>query len=640
MPGKRRKETDRYAGVETRVQVFAVLMTAAFCILVYQLWQLQVVQQHEFAEKAESQRMTEKLLKAGRGRIYDRQGAILADNRPSVDVVMVPGECDKERYGEIARTLEELLGVSASRLLEDVKSLSRTPYQPITVKRDVSKADRVRVEEHAYALGPGVFTVVRPQRYYPYGKVGAQLLGHLSAITRREKESWGEKYTMNDRVGRLGLEAMYESLLHGRDGSMFVTQYVSGGSVLRSDRYGTPVVAPRDTLGHIIEVEGERIPPRPGEALHTTLDIGLQAACEEALAGEVGAIVVLEADTGAVLAMASTPTFDPNGDLGPLYSPDAPKPNPLFNRAMRENYPPGSVFKVMMAAAALEEGIIDENTRFYCPGFFQINGKGRRFHCWKHAGHGNIRVVDALAFSCDVFFYNVGLALGIDKLSAWAHKMGLGQKTGIDLPGEITGLIPTREWKARLRADEPVWERNWYPGDTVNVSIGQGSVSATPLQAAVMMACVTNGGWRVRPFLNQDRGPKLSERILSDRTLDIITRGMRKCVEKDDRAPTGTGKAAKIEGMAILGKTGSAQIMSLDEHKQYATEEDIPKYKRDHAWFVAGVIDREPRIALCILVEHGHHGSSSAAPLAKKVIRAFYGETGVPAMTTARAEGG
>jgi penicillin-binding protein 2 len=290
----------------------------------------------------------------------------------------------------------------------------------------------------------------------------------------------------------------------------------------------------------------------------------------------------------------------------------------------------------MMAAAALEEGIIDENTAYYCPGFFQI--KGRRVNCWKHSGHGHIGVVDSLAFSCDVFFYNVGLELGIDRLSAWANKMGLGQETGIDLPGEISGLIPTREWKAKLHADEPVWEQNWYPGDTVNVSIGQGSVSATPLQNAVMMACVSNGGWRVRPYLNQERGPKLSERILSDKTLEIVRRGLRKCVEKDDRAPTGTGKEAKIEGMVVLGKTGSAQIMALEEHAQYATEEDIPKAKRDHAWFVAAVLDREPPIALCVLVEHGHHGSSMAAPVARKVILAVYGEEDPPAVAVAQAE--
>ncbi len=346
----------------------------------------------------------------------------------------------------------------------------------------------------------------------------------------------------------------------------------------------------------------------------------------------MGAIVVLAAESGEVLALASSPGYDPSVFVNRGHSRErldlltANEPNPMFHRAYRENYPPGSVFKVMLAAAALQEGVLTADTTFYCPGFFQIDGRGRRWHCWKRHGHGRVNVIEALAFSCDVFFYNVGLQLGVDRIAEWAHKMGLGVRTGIDLPGEVPGLIPDREWKARLNAGKPIWEQNWYPGETVNLSIGQGSANSTPLQNAVLMSCIVNNGYRVRPYLNADIGPALSERLLSDETLELVRAGMRLCVEKGPPAPSGTGHRAHIPGMAILGKTGSAQVMSLEHHEEFETEEDIPYEFRDHAWFISGVLDREPPIAICVLVEHGHHGSSEAAPLAREVIEFFYAD--------------
>jgi penicillin-binding protein 2 len=365
-------------------------------------------------------------------------------------------------------------------------------------------------------------------------------------------------------------------------------------------------------------------------AVSLTLDIELQRYCEQLLKGELGAIAVLNADTGAVLAMASVPTYDPSvfvtrgRDRERLELLKGGDTKPMRNRAYQEQYPPGSVYKVMLAAAALEEGIIDRNTTHYCPGSFRLNPGGRAWNCWRRHGHGSVAVVDALAFSCDVFFYNVGIKLGVDKINEWSHKMGLGVPTGIDLPAEVVGLIPNREWKAALNADKPVWEQNWYPGETVNLSIGQGSCTTTPLQNAVMMASVVNEGYCVRPYLNEELGPRLSERIFSEETLEIVRDGLRKCVQKGPPAPTGTGNRAHIAGVDVIGKTGTAQIMSLKHHEQFKTEEDIPYRWRDHAWFVAGVLDREPKLAICILVEHGHHGSSAASPFAKDIIEFFY----------------
>lgn len=626
MPVK--KEPKRYAGVENRVQFVALALAIAFCGLLYQFWNLQVVRLAEFKEAAESNRVREERLKSDRGVVYGRHDIVLADNRAGVDIVFVPGEAPEDQREEVCRRLGALLAVDGAELAAQVEAVRHAPFSQVPVKRDVSKFDTVRVAEHSYAL-PGVYTVVQPQRRYLYGETAGQLLGYMSEINRQELDAW-RGYHMGDLVGKAGLERMYEDLLHGQDGFAVVTKYAWGRPQIRTDRRGVSVVAARDSHGHLLMEEAPRKNPVSGRPLHLTLDIDLQRHCESLLQGEVGAIAVLEAETGAVLALASTPGYDPSvfvtrgRDRERLELLRAGKPNPMRNRCYMEQYPPGSVYKVALAAAALEEGVIRRDTTFWCPGYYQLGGTGRRWRCWKRHGHGHMNVVQALAYSCDVFFYNVGMQLGVDRIVDWSHKMGLGIETGIDVPGEVAGLIPDPEWKKARNADKPVWEQRWYDGETVNLSIGQGSCTATPLQNTVMMACVVNEGYRVRPYLNRDLGPGPSERLFSETTLEVVREGLRLCVEKGPPAPTGTGNRARIPGMAVLGKTGTAQIMSLSHHEQFKTEEDIPYHFRDHAWFVAGVLDREPKIALCVLVEHGHHGSSAAAPLAKDVIEHFY----------------
>ncbi|MBI1319351.1 MAG: penicillin-binding protein 2 [Candidatus Hydrogenedens sp.] len=638
------KEPNRYEGVSTRVQLLALAIALALTLLCARFWQLQIVNMHEYAVMARDNQVWEKRLPSDRGLIFGRNGEVLADNRASADIVFVPGECPEEQREHVVQRLEALLKVPADSILSRMQATRGAPFQQVVVKRDVVKEDRVRVEEHSAEL-PGVLVVVAPQRRYLYGETGGQILGFLGEISSELDEWKPMGYRMGDIVGKGGIERVYEHDLRGQDGYAVVTKYASGRPEIRTDRRGLPVVSPRDSQGHELREEAARRNPVSGEELYLTIDMGLQKACEDILRGEVGAIVVLNADTGGVLALASMPTYDPNvfvtrdpncehsdtlENCERLNLLRAPEPNPMFSRAYRENYPPGSVFKVLLAAAALEEGIIDEHSTFFCPGKFQINGAGRAWHCWRRSGHGSVNVREALAYSCDVFFYNVGLRLGVDKINEWSHKMGLGVKTGIDLPGENPALIPSPEWKAELFASKPVWDQKWYPGDTVNLSIGQGSAAATPLQCAVLTAAIVNGGYRIQPHLNVELDPKESARLLSEKTIEIVQAGMLQCVEKQSPAPTGTGKAAYIEGMKIMGKTGSAQVMSLKHHEQFANEEDIPYEFRDHAWFVAGVLDRSPRISVCILVEHGHHGSSAAAPLAKDVIEYFYREDPTP----------
>ena len=444
------------------------------------------------------------------------------------------------------------------------------------------------------------------------------------------RKAQGSRYRRGDLGGRAGIERIYESTLHGTDGQMLVTKYAVGSPQLRTDPYGNPYVEV-DSFGHSL-VEEQVQEPIPGSRLQITLDIGLQRKAEELLEGEEGAIVVLDSDTGAVIVLASTPGYDPAVFIDPGKG-DARKealtgkPNRMIHRAFHEATAPGHGLKTWLGAAAREAGVSDELTTYTCSGGFKITPTGRTWRCWKKYGHGSVDVVDALAFSCDVFFYNIGLQLDIHDINKWAARFGFGQLTGIELPGEVRGLIPSPDWKrermARLRPDDP-YEQRWYPGDSVNLAIGQGAAIVTPLQTAVMMAAMINGGHRIRPYLKEGRPTVRSESFLSEDTIRLVQKGIRKCVEKGPPAPTGTGHAAAIEGFSILGKTGTAQMVSLSHHEEYETEEDIPKHLRDHAWFVAGVNDRRPAIAISILGEHGHHGSRVAAPMARELIEHFY----------------
>ena len=642
MPGDGRKK--RSGGVQRRIRTVAIGLVVALSILVVRLWDLQVVHWYDYAERAERNRLHPQRLKAARGAIYGRdRTVVLADNRSACDLVIVPAQCGPGQLDDVCRRLHDLIGIAPEELLSKVEASRTKPYEQILVKQDVSRNDLIRVEESSYAL-PGVFTVARPQRRYLHGSVAGQILGYVGHVNAEEEAL--KEYQPGDLVGRDGLEKMYELEMRGTDGELVVTVYVSDRRPqLRTDAVGRPYIG-MDKYGRPLDTEFRR-DPEPGGSVFTTLDIDLQRHCEELLEGRRGAIAVLNADTGAVLALGSWPNYDPSvfvthGRDRERIEALTAKPSPMRNRCFRNHYPPGSIFKVLLASAALEEGVITEHTTFHCPGYYQIDGRGRKRHCWKRTGHGTLNVVDALAFSCDVFFWNVGLRLGVDKIHEWATRFGYGQKSGLDLPGEAPGLIPSKAWREQQRKplypDAP-WEWKWYPGDTLNLAIGQGEAVSTPLQNAVMMAAIVNGGARVRPYINQALGPQVSEPFLSEGTLALVRAGMRKCVDKDPPAPTGTGNAAKVEGMVILGKTGSAQVVGLEHHEKYATEEDIPEELRDQAWFVAGVLERAPRIAVCVLVEHGHHGSSEAAPVARDVITYFYAHCAPTPVRLAKEEG-
>lgn len=629
------QKKQRYEGCESRIYLLGIGLVFVYSILGIRLWHLQIVQGEHFRSRADDQRLYPQRLQAPRGPIFGSDGQVLADTRSAFDLMFVPGECPPDEWESVCMRLEKLLDINGAALYQKVQENRKQPATQIPIKQDISKTKLALVEENSLAL-PGVFPVVRPQRRYS-GKTGGQILGYLSEVNAKEVE---KGYRMGDIIGRTGLEAIYDELLRGEDGQMVVSVYSSRGPQLRTDEFGVPRIQ-FDSKGRSLAEEKElRREPKRGQELHITLDMGLQAKCEELLAGEIGAIAVLDANTGAVLAMASTPSYDPSIFVTKGHSEERraalelditkekDKLHPMKNRCYENHYPAGSTFKVMLACAALEEGVIKPHTSYGCSGVFRKASVGRPFNCWTYnrGGHGSVDVVEALSRSCDVFFYNVGLELGEAKIKEWSTRMGLGVVTGIDLPGELPGNIPCAASKRALMQakfpDRP-GEWKWRPSDTVNVSIGQGEVLVTPLQNAVMMAAIINGGRRVTPYLNKDRPTQPSEPFLSPETIRIVTQGMQQCVE-DTVFPRGTGIEARVKGVTVLGKTGTAQVAPNSVTKKYGHESKIPYKLRDHALFVAGVPDRDPPIAISIIIEHGLHGSSAAAPLAKPIIEYFY----------------
>lgn len=710
--------------VSSRLNAVAAAVVILTVILCLRLWQLQIVNGAEYANKADNNRLDKELLESPRGVIYGRdQSIVLADNRAACNLVMTPaylehvdelrevwspavpiaggrngdhllcliddtitrGESldtlldaardDSEREKIVAllkpladvratcSELAQIAGVNGDEQFVRILGAVRhnRPFLQLLIKEDISKTARMRVEEYSFKFR-GVYTVARPQRRYYYGKTAGQILGWFNEISPTEYQKLKPRYRFGDIIGRDGIEMAYEDDLKGVDGAMIVSRYNQSVPQVRTDERGIPYIE-TDHMGRPLSVE-ERHDPTPGKPIFTTIDIGLQQECENILEHELlaedivdtpaeGAIVVMNADTGELLALASVPTFDPNvfatstPDKGRVISELMRDPKkPMLHRAFQTHYYPGSVFKVLMAVAALEEGVINEHTSFTCGGSFSLGG--HTWKCWKPGGHGTVSVVDALAFSCDVFFYNVGRQMGPDMMHEWGQKLGVGVKTGIDLPREVAGNIYNPDKKAAYA--KAIGSKNpddfrWHPGDTISMSIGQGMVDTTILQNAVMMAAIINGGKRVRPYVNLQLGPQVSEQIISDNTLRIVHDGMFKCVDKAKQPPTGTGRLARIDGLEILGKTGTAQVVRMSVLKG-KKERAIPYELRDHALFIAGVVNQEPRIAISIIVEHGLHGSSGAAPVAKKICEYFFLKKGEddasgesrPPITVARQE--
>ncbi len=573
--------------VQARVAVLQALAVALVALLVIQFWNLQVIRARHFREQAENNRYRLVTLAAPRGALLDREGHVLVGNRPSFNVVLVPEHAvDLDRVvARLARTL----GMGEAAIRE--RLARRQPYRPVVVKTDAPLSDVAALEARRLEL-PEVTVEVVPLRSYPLASAAAHALGRVGEITERQLQlPQNEGVAPGSLVGQAGIESRYNRELMGRDGFRRVIVNSRGAEV----------------------TEAERQAPLDGPSLTLSIDASLQETMEKAFAGRAGSAVALDPRTGEVLAMTSTPAYDPNefttGIDAAAWASLAQDPRtPLMNKVIQGTYSPGSTFKLVAATAALEEGIITPGTTFFCPGYLAVYNTV--FHCHVARGHGLMDLRHAIAKSCNVYFYQVGIRLEISRLAKWAKLMGLGAPTGIDLPHEGSGLMPSPEWKLRL------FKTPWYAGETVSVAIGQGQVSATPLQMARLVAVIANGGRLVRPhFARTATVPPAADLQIRPETIAAVREGMRSVVAE------GTGGRARLATVEVCGKTGSAQVVARSRlEKSPNAFEMLP-----HGWFLGFAPADDPRIALAVLVEHGRSGGESAAPVARQILAHFFG---------------
>jgi penicillin-binding protein 2 len=587
-----------------KCQAAILVLFLCFVTLGARLWYLQVVQGEALRAKSERNRLRIVRLQPPRGKVLDRTGRLLAGVRPCFNVCLVREDTGVAVESVLA-DLSPLLGETEAAIRTSLAIGRRQPlYVPIVIKRAIDWGTLSRIEARLLSL-PGVIIEVTPGREYPYGSVAPHLLGYLGEVSEEDLDS--KRYPRalaGDLVGKYGVEARFDQELAGRKGERRVEVDATGRLVRVLDEYAAI----------------------PGNDLYLTVDLDLQQAAEEALAGQVGALVAMEPRSGRILALASSPGFDPQDFAKRLNTEqwDAlndPVKRPLQNKVIQGAYAPGSIFKIVTASAALQEGVVGPNTTFNCLSKFRL---GRRiFRCWDWRGHGHISLHRALVESCDVYFYQVGLQLGIDRIAGYAKAFGLGSRTGIDLPDENPGLIPTSQWKLKRFGEK------WQDGETLNTAIGQGFVLVTPLQMARLISAVANGGTLFRPIyvdrmLGPDgevveyfKGKTCGSVSLSKTNLDMIKKALLGAVAEQH----GTGGRARLENVPVAGKTGTAQVV-----KQAARREDEKmawKY-RDHAWFVAYAPADDPQLAVAVLIEHGGHGGAVSAPIARKVFKRWF----------------
>ncbi len=596
--------------VASRLTVLQYVIIVTFSVLAVGFWVLQVVEHAKFEELAENNHQRTLALRAPRGVVFDRDGHVLVENRQSYSISIV-----REHTKDINRTirlLAEVLGIDEAGVREIVDRHRHEPsYRPITVVQDATLAQVAAVTARRLDFElPEVQVDPVPTRRYP-DTMGAHLFGYVGEVNDRDVAETADLHS-GDIVGQSGIEKVYNALLMGEDGAKRVVV----NSVGREIR----------TL--------ERDEPTEGKRLQLTIDYDVQKALQDsfdtvAAAGltKAGAAVILDPNNGDVLAFASQPAYDPNAfaagiDRATWESLNTDDLKPLQDRAIQGRYSPGSTFKMAVALAGLEEGIITPDFHVHCAG--HANFYGHEFACWNKKGHGSIDLRHAIEQSCDVYFYTVANMVGVDKINKWATLLGLGVKSGIDLPNEVQGLVPSTEWK-RLHTKE----KKWFAGETISVGIGQGAVSVTPVSMAVYMATLANGGTRVTPHLLKavDDGsgwkpvpppPPQSKIDVDPDKLQAIRDGLWMVVNRDDSGAT--GRNARLAGYDVSGKTGSAQVIS---NAGRIAAGRTTKALRDNAWFVFFAPRDKPEIAGVVFLEHGIHGSN-AASVARHIVDTFF----------------
>jgi penicillin-binding protein 2 len=614
------KKTRPVPKLEPRIIALLLLISMVLSAAAVRLYYLQIIKHRDLSELADRNRIRIQRSPAMRGLVYDVHHRPLVDTRPSFDAVMVPE--DAPDLGGTVNRLEQLLGVDgAAKRLEDAEEQGRPEFEPVTVEERLNWQQVVTLETHQLEL-PGVSLQVNPQRHYIFGPFASHLLGYVGEVTVKDLARLPE-YRMGDEIGKFGLERSWEETLRGDN----------GGQEIEVDAVGRRLRLLRE------------LPEKPGDSIIMTIDFDLQRVAEEAIGNRAGALVALDPNTGYILALASHPAFDPNVFAGGITSvqwrdlTNDPS-HPLQDRATQGTYPPGSTFKIVDSIAALSERTLTPKTAYFCPGGMYYGG--REYRCWRKQGHGTISVHRAIIESCDVFFYNVGQHLGIDRLAAWAHALGLGQKTGIELDNERSGVIPSSQWKWRR------YRERWYPAETLSVAIGQGYVVVTPLQLAELAAEIGNGGTLYTPqFVKEIDSidgtpvkvfpPAIRSRVhIDEGVLDQVRSGMVGVVNAGD----GTAHSARLDGVIVAGKTGTAQVIKEAQGVRVKENQGPEKY-RDHGWFMAFAPVDHPRIAVACIIEHGGHGGSSAGPVVKAVMQEFFMKNppqgGTPGQLTRRS---
>ena len=593
--------------LKKRLPVVSAVVIFFLLIIVLRLWILQINDGEEYEKRAYGNRVRIRQLAPPRGHILDRNGKEIVTNRPSFNVVLT--QEDSHDLGNVLKRLAPILAVDVAELWEKIREASDTPkYVPILLKEDIDWQTLAYLENHNHEFS-GVRTEVQPVRVYNYDDLAANIIGYLGSISKKELETADrEIYTGGDIVGKKGLEKEREEDLRGEKGFSY---------------------SEVDARGFEQQLLKE-VEPLPGREIRLTLDVDLQQIAESYMSAgdKSGAVVAMEVKTGRLLAAVSVPTIHINDFIGGISVKkwqellDNPK-HPLINKVVQAMYPPGSTYKMVAALAGLATGVIDEDTVFYCPGHYSFGN--RVYRCWKHSGHGPVNLLKALGESCDVYFYQVGQRVGVDRLAEYANKLGLGNKTGVEMEYEKSGLTPTKAWKEKNR------NAKWQDGETLSVVIGQGFNLVTPLQLCVMTATLASGGKQYKPQLVeqvtdpegnvvQSFVPELVNEITGfDRYFKLITKGMEEVVQ----GKRGTARAVSIEGLTIAGKTGTAQVVKLAQYR-HLKEEDIPYKYRDHGWFTCFAPAEDPEIAVTVLVEHGLHGGSAAGPIARAVLNQYF----------------
>ena len=591
-----------------RATIAMALMLAMILTLVARLAFLQLIKHDYFTIRAEDNRMRVEIVSPVRGLIYDRNGVLLADNLPSYRLELVP-----EQVGDIEATLTRLTRLIEIRQVDLERFHSRLKREPrfrsIPVRSLLNPEEVARFELNRQNF-PGMTIVATLTRHYPLGEIGAHLVGYVGGVTEKELDTLDpRRYQGISYIGKTGVERSYESELHGYPGHR-VTEANAAGRLLRQIEYKAP---------------------KDGQNLILTVDARVQQSARAALAGKEGAIVALDPKTGGILALVSEPSFDPGlfveGIDHASYRELTSNPYlPLLNRALQGGFPPGSTIKPVMALAGLEYGVIGAHDHRFCRGGYSLPGTRRVFRDWKKGGHGSVDLRYSIVQSCDVYYYMLGADLGVDRIHDFLTRFSLGVKTGVDLPGERSGLVPSSAWKKKT------YKEKWYAGETLSVAIGQGYMNVTPLQLAYATAEIANRGMTPRPHvLHETRDPiggqrtpyqlqlKDPIRLSNEQFWDDVILAM------TDVVHSSSGTAQRIARDAqyrIAGKTGTAQVVGMSQ-SQYVKSKDQKKEHRDHAWFMAFAPAEDPKIAIAVLVEHGGHGGSDAAPLARLVMDTY-----------------